>query len=126
VHVVNIFGGHAPYDLKEGDWESEREPFYQRVIDTWAKWAPNVKDAILHRQVLVPPDLEALIGLPTGNIFHGDLTLDQLFLLRPAAKYANYRSPVRGLYQCGASTHPGGGVMGVSGHNAAREILRDG
>lgn len=125
-HVINIFGGHAPYDLRDGDWETEREPFYQRVIDTWAQWAPNVKDAILHKQVLVPPDLESLIGLPNGNIFHGDLTLDQLFVLRPAAKFANYRAPIAGLYQCGASAHPGGGVMGVAGHNAAREILRDG
>src|SRR5690606_26760932 len=124
-YVVNIFGGHAPYDLRDGDWESERERFCDRVIDTWAEYAPNVRDAILHRQVLVPPDLERLIGLSGGNIFHGELSLDQLFLLRPAAKYADYRSPLRGLYTCGASNHPGGGVMGVAGYNAAREVLRD-
>ncbi|WP_137392178.1 phytoene desaturase family protein [Rhodoligotrophos defluvii] len=125
-YVINIFGGHAPYHLRDGDWETEREPFYQRVIDTWADYAPNVKDAIIHAQVLVPPDLERIIGLTGGNIFQGDLSLDQLFILRPAAKYANYRSPIEGLYTCGSSNHPGGGVMGVAGYNAAREIMRDG
>lgn len=85
-YVVNIFGGHAPYALRDGDWDTERERFYDRVIDTWARYAPNVKDAIIHKQVLVPPDLERIVGLSGGNIFHGELSLDQLFVLRPAAK----------------------------------------
>jgi phytoene dehydrogenase-like protein len=95
------------------------------VLKAWERFAPGVRDLIVHHEIMVPPDLEALVGLPGGNIFHGNLDLDQIFVQRPAPKYADYRSPVQGLYQCGASTHPGGGVMGVAGHNAAREVLRD-
>jgi phytoene dehydrogenase-like protein len=124
-YVVNIFGGHAPYALRDGTWQDQREALYNAVIGAWERFAPGVRSLILRYEVMVPPDLEALVGLPGGNIFHGNLDLDQIFLQRPAPKYANYRSPIRGLYQCGASTHPGGGVMGVAGHNAAREILRD-
>jgi phytoene dehydrogenase-like protein len=124
-HIVNLFGGHAPYTLAEGSWDTEREQLCETVLDTLAEYAPNVKGAVVHRQILAPPDLEAVFGLPQGHIFHGELSLDQLFFFRPVPGWANYRSPVRGLYQCGSATHPGGGVMGVSGHNAAREILRD-
>jgi phytoene dehydrogenase-like protein len=124
-HIVNLFGGHAPYTLREGAWDTERERLYETVLDTLAEYAPNVKGAVVHRQILAPPDLEAVFGLPQGHIFHGELSLDQLFFLRPVPGWANYRSPIRGLYQCGSATHPGGGVMGVCGHNAAREILRD-
>ena len=124
-HIVNIFGGHAPYTLKDTTWDAERERFADTVLETLAEYAPNVKSAVIHRQVLAPPDLEAVFALPQGHIFHGELSLDQLFFLRPVPGYANYRSPIKGLYQCGSATHPGGGVMGVSGHNAAREVLRD-
>ena len=124
-HILNIFGGHAPYTLTGTTWETERERFADTVIDTLAEYAPNLKGSVIHRQVLMPPDLESIFGLPQGHIFHGELSLDQLFFMRPAAGYANYRSPIKGLYQCGSATHPGGGVMGVSGHNAAREILKD-
>jgi phytoene dehydrogenase-like protein len=124
-HILNIFGGHAPYTLAGTTWDAERERFADTVIDTLAAYAPNLPGAVIHRQILMPPDLEAVFALPQGHIFHGELSLDQLFFLRPAAGYANYRSPVRGLYQCGSATHPGGGVMGVCGHNAAREILKD-
>jgi phytoene dehydrogenase-like protein len=124
-YVVNIFGGHAPYTLRSGSWETRRGELYEAVLRAWERFAPGVRDLIVHHEIMVPPDLEALVGLPGGNIFHGNLDLDQIFVQRPAPKYANYRSPVRGLYQCGASTHPGGGVMGVAGHNAAREVLRD-
>jgi phytoene dehydrogenase-like protein len=124
-HILNIFGGHAPYTLQGTTWAQERERFADTVIDTLAEYAPNLKGAVIHRQVLMPPDLEAVFGLPHGHIFHGELSADQLFFLRPVPGYANYRSPVRGLYQCGSATHPGGGVMGVSGHNAAREIRKD-
>jgi len=124
-HIVNIFGGHAPYTLKGTTWEAERERFADTVLDTLAEYAPNVKGTVIHRQILVPPDLEAIFALPQGHIFHGELSLDQLFFLRPVPGYANYRSPIKGLYQCGSATHPGGGVMGASGYNAAREVLRD-
>jgi phytoene dehydrogenase-like protein len=124
-HILNIFGGHAPYTLQGTTWDRERERFADTVIDTLAEYAPNLKGAVIHRQILMPPDLEAVFGLPHGHIFHGELSADQLFFFRPVPGYANYRSPVRGLYQCGSATHPGGGVMGVSGHNAAREILKD-
>jgi phytoene dehydrogenase-like protein len=125
LYVVNIFGGHAPYQLKAAWDGAQRDALYEAVLKAWEVFAPNVRDLIVHQETLVPPDFESLVGLPGGNIFHGNLDLDQILIQRPAPKYADYRSPLRGLYQCGASTHPGGGVMGVAGHNAAREVLRD-
>ncbi len=124
-HIINLFGGHAPYELKGGSWDEERDHLFDTVIETIGEYAPDLKDAIIHKQVLTPPDLESLLALPQGHIFHGELSIDQLFFMRPAPHYADYRSPIRGLYQCGSSTHPGGGVMGVPGHNATREILKD-
>ncbi|MEE8537534.1 MAG: NAD(P)/FAD-dependent oxidoreductase, partial [Acidobacteriota bacterium] len=124
-HILNLFGGHAPYTLEGTTWDQEREKFADTVIDTLAEYAPNLKDSVIHRQILVPPDLERIYALPQGHIFHGEMSLDQLFHMRPAPGYADYRSPIKGLYQCGSGTHPGGGVMGMGGHNAAREILRD-
>jgi len=96
------------------------------VIDTLAQYAPNLKSAILHRQVITPVDIEHMVGLPEGNIFQGELTLQQMFCLRPVPGWAQHRTPIRGLYQCGAGTHPGGGVMGASGRNAAHKIVQDG
>jgi phytoene dehydrogenase-like protein len=124
-HVINLFGGHAPYDLKGASWEHERDGFTRNVFDTMDELAPGFSDSIIDAQVLLPPDIERMINSPHGHIFHGELSLEQLFFQRPAPHYADYRSPIRGLYQCGASTHPGGGVSGIPGHNAAREILRD-
>jgi phytoene dehydrogenase-like protein len=124
-HILSLFGGHAPYELKGLGWDERRGLFYQTVLDTLEEYIPNIRGIIRHAQVLTPPDLEAMIGLPQGHVFHGELALDQLFWMRPAPGYANYRTPVAGLYQCGASTHPGGGVMGICGYNAAREILKD-
>ncbi len=124
-HIVNLFGGHAPYALRGASWEDERERFFDTVIDKLAEYAPNLKGSIIHKQILMPPDLEEKIGLPGGHIFHGELALDQLFFMRPAPGFADYRSPIPGLYQCGSSAHPGGGVMGVPGYKAAREILKD-
>jgi phytoene dehydrogenase-like protein len=124
-HVVNLFGGHAPYALKDASWEVERPRFLKNVHDTIDELAPGFSDGIIAEQVLLPPDIERIINTPQGHIFHGELALEQLFFQRPAPHYADYRSPVRGLYQCGSSTHPGGGVSGIPGHNAAREILRD-
>jgi len=124
-HVISCFVQYAPYKLKEGTWDDKREEFGDTVINTIAEHAPNIKDIILHRQVLTPLDLERDFGLSEGNIFQGELTLEQLFFLRPAPGWAQYRSPIRNLYMCGSATHPGGGIMGASGRNAAMEILKD-
>jgi len=124
-HVMSCFVQYAPYHLKEGTWDDRREAFGDTVIDTIAEYAPNLKDIILHRQVLTPLDIEREFGLTEGNIFQGELTLEQLFFLRPAAGWAQYRTPIKNLYLCGSATHPGGGIMGASGRNAARRILKD-
>ena len=123
-HIVSIFVQYAPYHLAEGDWDSQREAFGDRCIEVLARFAPNVPGAILHRQVLTPLDLERTYGLTGGNIFQGAMTLGQLFSLRPVAGWADHRTPLGGLYLCGAASHPGGGVMGACGKNAAAEILR--
>jgi phytoene dehydrogenase-like protein len=124
-HVMSIFVQYAPYQLAEGAWEEKREAFGDAVVNTLAEFAPNIKELILYRQVLSPWDMEQMIGLTEGNIFHGELTLDQLFFLRPAPGWANYRTPVRGYYQCGSGTHPGGGITAGPGRLAALEILKD-
>jgi phytoene dehydrogenase-like protein len=124
-HVVNLFGGHAPYALDGSSWEEERPNFIRTVFETIDEVAPGFGDDVISSQVLLPPDIERVINSPQGHIFHGELALEQLFFQRPAPHYADYRSPIRGLYQCGSSTHPGGGVSGIPGHNAAREILKD-
>ena len=124
-HVMSIFVQYAPYHLKNGTWPEKREDFGDNVIDTLAEYAPNLKNIILHRQVVTPWDLEQDFGLTEGNIFQGELTLDQLFFLRPVAGWARYRTPLKGLYLCGSGTHPGGGVMAAGGRLAALEILKD-
>jgi phytoene dehydrogenase-like protein len=125
-HVMSILVQYAPYDLKGGVWDdAKREALGDRVVETLSRYAPNLEAAVLHRQVLTPLDLEAVFGLTEGNIYHGEMTLDQLFLMRPVPGWARYRAPLAGLYLCGAGTHPGGGVTGTPGYNAAREILRD-
>jgi phytoene dehydrogenase-like protein len=106
-------------------WEAERSSFLSNVYDTIDEVAPGFSDGVIAEQVLLPPDIERIINTPHGHIFHGELALEQLFFQRPAPHYSDYRSPIRGLYQCGSSTHPGGGVSGIPGHNAAREILKD-
>ena len=124
-HVVNLFGGHAPYTLKGGDWVTERDNFKKVVINTIEDWAPGFSGDIIDAKLFVAPDIERIVNLPQGHIFQGELALDQFFLKRPAAGYADYRTPVKGLYVCGSSMHPGGGVSGIPGSNAAREILKD-
>src|SRR6185503_19482222 len=124
-HVMSCFVQYAPYNLKEGNWDDKREQFGDTVIDTIAEHAPNIRDLILHRQVLTPLDLEREFGLSEGNIFQGELTLEQLFFLRPAPGWAQYRTPIRNLYMCGSATHPGGGIMGAPGRNAALQMLKD-
>ncbi len=124
-HVASIFVQYAPYHIDGGWDDAKREAFGDAVVDTLAQYAPNLKSAILHRQVLTPADIEATTGLSEGNIFQGELALQQLFFLRPAVRWADYRTPIRGYYQCGSSTHPGGGVMGAPGKLAAQRILAD-
>ncbi|GMQ82533.1 MAG: NAD(P)/FAD-dependent oxidoreductase [Rhodothermia bacterium] len=126
-HVMSIFVQYAPYDLADGAmWPNEREAFGDAVIDTLSEFVPNLKDIILHRQVVSPWDMEQTFGLTEGNIFHGELSLDQLFFLRPTPGTSGYSTPVKGLYMCGSGSHPGGGVMGAPGQLAAREILKRG
>ena len=124
-HIMSCFVQYAPYHLKEGNWDEQREAFGDTVIDTIAEYAPNIRNLILHRQVLTPLDIERKFGLTEGNIFQGELTLEQLFFLRPAPGWAQYVTPVRNLYMSGSATHPGGGIMGAPGLNAANRILSD-
>jgi phytoene dehydrogenase-like protein len=124
-HVMSCFVQYAPYHLKNGNWDDQREALGDAVIDTLAEYAPNIRSIVRHRQVLTPLDLEREWGLSEGNIFQGELTLEQLFFLRPAPGWAQYRTPVSHLYMCGSSTHPGGGIMGAPGRNAAFKILSD-
>ena len=124
-HIMGIFLQYAPYTLKGTTWDAEREPYTQRILDVIEEYCPNIRSIIVNRQTLSPLDLERRFGLTGGNIFHGEMSLDQMFVLRPVAGWARYRTPVKGLYLCGSGAHPGGGVMGAPGHNAAREILKD-
>jgi phytoene dehydrogenase-like protein len=125
-HFMSCFVQYCPYKLAGRDWTAaEREAFGQTVIDQIARYSPDFKDLILHVEIRTPEDIEREAGLSEGNIFHGELTMDQLLFNRPVPGYAQYRGPVAGLYLCGSSTHPGGGVMAAPGANAAREILFD-
>jgi len=124
-HVVSIFVQYAPSNIT-GGWNSEkREAFGDAVVDAVTRFAPNFRSSILHRQVLTPADIESITGLTDGNIFQGELSLHQLFFLRPIPGWAKFRTPIKGLYQCGSATHPGGGIMGAGGRLAAFEILKD-
>tara|TARA_B100000902_G_scaffold397999_1_gene463405 strand:+ start:139 stop:1719 length:1581 start_codon:yes stop_codon:yes gene_type:complete len=122
-HVMSCFVQYAPYKINGGWNDKKREAFGDAVIDTLAQYAPNIKDIILHRQVLTPLDLESTFGLTEGNIFHGELTIQQLFSLRPAVRWADYTTPIKNYYQCGSGTHPGGGITGSPGEMAAKKIL---
>jgi phytoene dehydrogenase-like protein len=123
-HIMGIFLQYAPYTLKQGTWDELREPFGDRVINLIEEYVPNIKRIIEHRQVLSPLDLERRFGITGGNIFHGEMSLDQMFVMRPVAGWARYRTPIQGLYLCGSGAHPGGGVMGAPGYNCAREMLK--
>ncbi|HEY9466658.1 MAG TPA: NAD(P)/FAD-dependent oxidoreductase [Vicinamibacterales bacterium] len=124
-HVMSCFVQYAPYHLADGTWDDQREAFGDTVVDTLAEYAPNIRNIIRHRQVVTPLDLEREWSLSEGNIFQGELTLEQLFFLRPAPGWAQYRTPISNLYMCGSATHPGGGIMGAPGRNAAMKILAD-
>ncbi len=123
-HIMGIFLQYAPYTLRGATWDELREPFADRVLNIVEDYAPGFRAHVLHRQVLTPYDLERRFGITGGNIFHGEMSVDQMFCLRPVAGSARYETPVRGLYLCGSGAHPGGGVMGAPGHNAARVMLK--
>src|SRR5271170_133742 len=124
-HVLSCFVQYAPYKLAEGTWDDQKEAFGNNVIDTIAEYAPNIKKLIISKQVLTPLDLEREFGLTQGNIFQGELSLEQLFFLRPVPGWAYYRTPVRNLFMCGSATHPGGGIMGANGRIASQVILKE-
>ncbi len=124
-HIMSLFTQWVPHEWSEEPHTDELEAYADRVIDSYTELAPNLKGAILHRQVIGPYEMEQEYGLIGGNIFHGELSLEQLFHMRPAPGYADYRSPITGLYQASSATHGGGGVCGIPGHHAVREIMRD-
>ena len=124
-HVVTIDVNSQPYSLASGDWDGIADEVADRAVARIGEFFPNLPGSIVHRQVLSPLDLERVLGLTGGHALHGDMALDQLFLLRPVRGWADYRSPIKGIYLCGAGTHPGGGVSGANGRNCAREVLRD-
>ncbi len=124
-HVLSCFVQYAPYKLAEGTWDEQREAFGDNVINTLSEFAPNIKSIIIGRQVLTPLDLEREFGLTQGNIFQGELSLEQLFFLRPVPGWAYYRTPIDNLYMCGSATHPGGGIMGANGRIASQVILKN-
>jgi phytoene dehydrogenase-like protein len=126
-HVMSIFVQYASYDMPaHGDRDQQRVAFGNAVIDSLVEFAPNIKNLILHKQVITPWDIEQTVGITEGNISHGELMLDQLFFMRPIPGWAKYRTPVQNYYQCGSGTHPGGGITGTPGRMAAAEILKDG
>lgn len=124
-HLLSMFVQYAPYRLAEGNWDDLKERFADRCIEVLAEYAPNVPNAVIARQVLSPLDLERTFGLTGGNIFQGAMSLNQLFALRPVPGWADHRTPIAGLYLCGAASHPGGGVMGACGMNGAQVVLQD-
>jgi phytoene dehydrogenase-like protein len=124
-HVMSVYMQYAPYKLRNSDWDSQREALGTVVVKTLAEYASNLPDLVEAVEVITPKDLEQTYGLTGGHIFHGELALDQLFTMRPLLDWAQYRTPIKGLYLCGSGTHPGTGLNGVSGANAAREIVKD-
>lgn len=125
-HVVQIMGGHVPYKLNGREWTDEtRQELLDIVLSQICRYAPGFDKEVLHAQILTPPDIEKMFAMTGGHVHHGEMSLDQVFFRRPIAHYADYRTPVKNMYLCGAACHPGGGVTGVPGHNAAREILSD-
>jgi phytoene dehydrogenase-like protein len=124
-HIMTCFVQYVPYHLRTGTWDENRELLGDRVLRKIGEYAPNVPGSVIAHQTLTPLDLERTYGLTEGNIFHGDLSLEQLFFMRPVPGWSQYRTPIEGLYLCGAGAHPGGGVTGAPGHNAAQQALRD-
>jgi len=124
-HVMSIWVQYAPYHLREANWNEQREALGETVVNVIEEYAPGFRDAILHRQVLTPLDLEQVYGVTEGHLYHAEMALDQVFFMRPIPGWSRYRTPIRNLYLCGSGTHPGGGVTGLPGYLAAKEILRN-
>jgi phytoene dehydrogenase-like protein len=125
-HFMSVFIQYVPFELANGGWNEQRkQDFGNHIINRIAEYSPDFKDLIAHYEVRTPKDIHDEVGLTEGNIFQGELTMDQLMFNRPVTGYAQYRAPIKDLYMCSSSTHPGGGVMGAPGANAAREILSD-
>jgi phytoene dehydrogenase-like protein len=124
-HVVSAYVQFAPYKLKKGTWDTRRKALGDAVVKTIAEYSPNFADLVEASQIITPLDLETTYGFTGGHIFHGELALDQLFTMRPVLDWARYKTPIRGLFLCGSGTHPGNGLTGASGANAAREIIRE-
>ncbi len=124
-HTMSIFAQYFPYDLVNGNWDEIKEEVGDNVIDTLNDYAPNLKKSIIHREVITPLDMEREFSLPRGNIFHMEITPDQMFFFRPVAGWASYKTPIKGLYLCGSGTHPGGGVTGAPGYNSAQVVLNE-
>src|SRR5262249_25172462 len=124
--LMTTFLQYAPYTLRGLQWDEIRELYADHVLSVLEEYAPNIRSIVVARQVLTPLDLERRFGITGGNIFHGEMSLDQMFVMRPVAGWARYRTPVRGLYLCGSGAQPGGGVMGAPGYNCAREMLKSG
>ena len=124
-HVALCFTQFGPYELRGTSWDAEREAYGRNVVRTLSEYIPGFDGAVEHMEVLAPPDIEERFGLLGGSIFQGEMTPDQMFCFRPIPGYADYQSPIQGLYLCGSGTHPGGGVMGVPGKNCARVVVRD-
>jgi phytoene dehydrogenase-like protein len=122
--VMSIYMQYAPFKLKNSDWEKQRVPLGDTVVRTLTQYAPNLPELILTHQIITPQDLEDVYGLTSGHIFHGELALDQFFTMRPLLDWAQYNTPIKNLYLCGSGTHPGAGLTGGSGANAAREISK--
>ena len=124
-HLISVTVKYMPYHLRHGDWNKLRDALRQLVVDTLSEYAPDFPQCVQDYQVITPLDMETVFNLPEGNLAHGEMTLDQFLWMRPVPGYAQYRAPLQGLYLCGAATHPGGGVTGINGRNAARQILKD-
>lgn len=124
-HVMSVYVQYAPYRLAKGDWDSRREELGEAVVNALSEYMPNLRELIVAQQTITPLDLERQFGLSGGHIHHGEQSLDQFFMFRPVIGWAQYRTPIAGLYLCGAGTHPGGGITGAPGANASREIVRD-
>ena len=124
-HLMSVTVKYMPYHLRQGDWNELRDTLGQLVEGTITEYAPDFPQCVRQRRIITPLDMETIYHLPEGNLVHGEMTLDQFLWMRPVPGYAQYRTPVGGLYLCSAATHPGGGVTGINGKNAAREILKD-
>src|SRR5439155_655989 len=124
-HVMSVYMQFAPYKLRGSDWNSQREALGKTVVSTLGQYAPGLPGLVEASQIITPQDLEETYGMTGGHVFHGELALDQMFTMRPLLDWARYRTPIRGLYLCGSGTHPGDGLTGASGANAAREILKE-